>query len=196
MKHLVGILGPSGGGKSSLCKGACELDSDFGIISFADYLKEEATRRGWSGLKDSEGRLFLQRVSEDMKQEFGESVFFDEGVKKALASNKSCILFDDCRFLIEIAGLLRTDNTKFNGYVLLMHEDRAEKRWFDAVLSCDQQAQWANHRSECEHRAVRYALASKYPTFINDKSLGLEHCISTFTRLLQKICKKTEAASD
>ena len=185
IKHLIGILGPSGGGKSTLTKNVMASDPSIGIVSFADHLKEEAKRRGWSGLKDDEGRRFLQVVSENMKKEFGESVFYDVGQAKAMALDKSIVLYDDCRFLIEIANL-KKHHTEFIGSVIVFEEPTAEEVWYRASMSTDSKDAWAQHRSETEWRSVRSQLRREQISFHNDKSLGIALGSSKFHAYLTK----------
>jgi hypothetical protein len=174
-KHIVGLLGPSGGGKSSLVDGI--TSSNVARLSFADYLKEVATRRGWNGLKDESGRKFLQRVSEDMKAEYGEDIFYRIGMEKAQALPQQVVLFDDMRFLIEISNTVAmSDAITGIGHVLVLEEPEAEHKWECAALSTNPACDWAKHRSETDWRSVRHL----FPSFYNNKSLGLDVGIELF----------------
>lgn len=185
-KTIVGLLGPSTGGKSSLINGIC--NHHFGVMSFAAYLKEVATRRGWSGLKDASGRAFLQKVSEDMKAEYGEDVFFRIGLERALHAQQPVIIFDDMRFLIEIIPTITCRDDSFNGHVLVLEEPEAEHKWEVAVLSDDPKDAWAKHRSECEWRSVRHM----FPSFFNNKALGLDLGIDLFHEFITEHIKAQE----
>jgi hypothetical protein len=179
-KQLIGILGPSTGGKSTLCDYVVSSDpSTYVRIAFADYLKEEALHRGWSGRKDSEGRKFLQVLSEQLKQDHGESVFYDVGILKAFAAPQPIILFDDARFLIEITNLF-ADHETWTGSCFVFDEPEAEQRWEDSVMATGKDFEWAKHRSEVEWRSVRDIIARSFPTFTNDKTLGIEICGNRF----------------
>jgi hypothetical protein len=185
-KQLIGILGPSTGGKSTLCDYVVSSDpSTYVRIAFADYLKEEALRRGWSGRKDSEGRKFLQVLSEQLKQDHGESVFYDVGVLKALTAPQPVILFDDTRFQVEIAGLL-SDHDGWVGSCFVLENIDAELKWEDSAFSTKDSDAWAWHRSECEWRAFRDVVTRAFPAFVNDKNLGVEISGNRFYNHIQQ----------
>lgn len=168
IKVIVGLVGPSTGGKSSLVNALVASNPNFyGRASFADYLKEVAAERGWNGEKDSEGRKFLQATSEDLKREHGESVFYDVGIMRALQRPETVVVFDDARFFVEIVPLRDNKSQVFDSIVLGIAEPNAERKWFDAVCANEE---WARHRSECEWRSM----LSMIPVFTNDKSLGLD----------------------
>lgn len=176
MKTLIGILGPATGGKSSLCLGLNKYDKRFGTVSFAEYLKEEATRRGWNGAKDEAGRMFLQATAEALKKEHGESVFYDVGVMKALQSPHDIILFDDTRHFVEILPLHSNGHESFASGVVTLNEEGAEAKWIAAAIDRKGFNDWARHRSETEWRVLRHL----FPTFVNDKSLGLSIGVNRF----------------
>lgn len=183
-KTIIGLLGPSTGGKSSLVQGICDIaPKTYCRVSFADYLKRVATTRGWDGSKTPEGRAFLQKTSEDLKAEFGEDVFFRVGIEIALHCDQPIVIFDDTRFLIEITNMLpgRIDATSeiedcYDGHILVLEEPEAEAKWETAVLSNRPEDAWAKHRSECEWRTIRHM----FPSFFNNKALGLDLGINLF----------------
>lgn len=186
MKTLIGVVGPATGGKSSLCLGLNKYDKRFGTVSFAEYLKEEATQRGWNGVKDEAGRLFLQNTAESLKKEHGESVFFDVGVMKALQSPYDVVLFDDARHFIEILPLQSNKYDTFASGVVTLSEEKAEAKWLTAAMDPNEINDWARHRSETEWRVLRHL----FPTFINDKSLGLEIGVNRFHEFITTAANK------
>lgn len=189
-KTIIGLLGPSTGGKSSLVQGICDMyPTMYCRVSFADYLKRVATTRGWDGSKTPEGRAFLQRVSEDLKAEFGEDVFFRVGIEIALHREQPVVIFDDTRFLIEITNMLagRIDATSeiencYDGHILVLEEHEAEAKWETSVLSNLPEDAWAKHRSELDWRVFRHL----FPAFNNNKSLGLEIGIQLFSEFISQ----------
>ena len=180
-KILIGVLGPSTGGKSSLVDGFCAIHTNAAKVSFAEYLKEEAARRGWNGEKDAVGRKFLQNLSEELKREHGESIFYDIGIMKALQSPAEIVLFDDMRFFVEIVAHMNYKGDVFTSYIVTVYEPQAEARWENAVVDPSPDCDWARHSSECEWRTVRHL----FPSIINDKSLGLEIGVNRFDNFIQ-----------
>lgn len=177
-KHLIGIMGPSTGGKSTLLGGLLS-NPVYGRVSFGDYLREVATERGWDGTKTPSGRAFLQKVSEDLKREFGESVFYDIGVLKALQNPAPVVLFDDMRFFIEISQIIQ-EHESFIGSIIVINEPEAEYRWECSALSRAEEDAWAWHRSEHEWRCLRHL----FPQFDNKKELGVDYGIEKFTEFV------------
>lgn len=187
IKHLIGIMGPSTGGKSTLLGGLLDSNPIFGRVSFGEYLREVATKRGWDGTKTPAGRAFLQKVSEDLKQEFGESVFYDIGVAKALHNPAPVVLFDDMRFFIEISQII-TDHDTFLGSIIVINEPEAEHLWECAALSRAEADAWAWHRSEHEWRCLRHL----FPQFDNKKELGVDYGIEKFTEFVTNHVREHE----
>lgn len=175
-KQIFGVMGPSTGGKSTMTQEMLiRFPEVFTHVSFADYLKEVATRRGWNGQKDPAGRAFLQRVSEDLKAEFGDSVFYDIGIKKACCAKQPFVIIDDLRFTVEISQMYKGRHTSefgdgYTTHCIVLEEQEAEARWEAAYFDPEDTGNWARHASELEWRAVRHM----FPCFTNKKELGVE----------------------
>lgn len=191
-KQIFGVMGPSTGGKSTMVQELLTLyPGIFTHVSFADYLKEVSTRRGWSGKKDPAGRAFLQKVSEDLKAEFGDSVFYDIGIQKACAAAQPFVLIDDLRFTVEISQMYRGRHVLSSGFCytthcLVLEEQEAEARWESAYFDIEDSGNWARHASELEWRAVRHL----FPCFTNKKELGVDINADKFLSFITENARK------
>lgn len=110
---LIGICGFARSGKDAL---ASLLSDDMGRrfrhVSFASSLKSFARRMGWSGLKDKQGRRFLQELGIDLRREFGEDLLVESvrmEVHKSLQSGWGVTISDlrfcnEARFIRSMGG--------------------------------------------------------------------------------------------
>lgn len=182
MRRIVVICGPSGGGKSTHSQGYASL-TGARQLSLAQYLKDEAMKLGWNGVKDIAGRRFLQELQYKLKDQHGEDVFVRKLVDKAdkifRNTKADTVVVDDHRFAVERAGFLAwKSRSKSRIVTFVKFEDQtAEERWEQAFLRCEP---WAMHVSELEWRAFPdSAFDAKY---VNDRTCGLATSIANFNR--------------
>ena len=186
MRRIVVICGASGGGKSTHADGYCKHTGGK-KLSLAQYLKDEALKRGWSGLKDTEGRRFLQNLQYELKEQHGQDVFVRKLLEKAEKifrnTNSDTVVVDDHRFAVERAGFVewqkRGRSRKVN--FVMFSDSLAEIRWENAFFD---NAPWAMHVSELEWRA--FPKSSFDAKHVNDRSIGLATSLSKFNTLVDR----------
>lgn len=164
-KLAVVLMGAIGAGKSTITNATAQLlDAD--VLSFATYLKSTALEAGWSGVKDAEGRRFLQEHADRMKLVHGEDVFFRHGIEAARQSSKDTVIFDDGRAFVELGGATLLADPSITLLVIDFYETNAEDRWYNAAIRSEP---WACHRSETEWRSIR----DRYVRYTNIKDFGI-----------------------
>ena len=182
MKHLIVVAGASTGGKTSHVDAVCNIyfDGKASRESFAAFLKEEAAKRGWSGRKDKQGRLFLQRLQRELKDRYGEDVFARKMLEQAnMSYNKlhnNVVFVDDHRFSVERLTLnanLRPETVKLT-YVKFF-DPIAEALWEKAFNAGED---WAHHVSELEWRA--FPDSAWDVIYHNDRTRGLDYSAEQF----------------
>jgi hypothetical protein len=104
--HIIAMLGHPTAGKDAVGE-ILRDDHGFARLAFADHLREIAYDRGWSGVKDEEGRAFLERVSDAVKRERGEKYFLLYVLHQMESPEyrDRAITITDARFHIEINSL-------------------------------------------------------------------------------------------
>jgi hypothetical protein len=167
-KFVVIFMGAVGAGKSTITTAAAKyINAE--VLSFATYLKQSALEAGWSGVKDEEGRRFLQTHADELKKVHGEDIFFRKGIEAAKASSASTLVFDDGRAFVELGGATLLADLDVTICIIDFYEKNAEDQWFQAAITNHPSCAWAKHRSETEWRSIR----DRYPRFTNDKSRGI-----------------------
>jgi len=105
---VIALSGRMGSGKSFIAKKLYDLIPSSHIYSFAQPLKEEATRLGWDGNKDKKGRRLLQLLGTDICRKcIREDYWTDRAWKHITYSSSEVIIIDDVRFQDEIDMLKR-----------------------------------------------------------------------------------------
>lgn len=188
--HIIALMGPATGGKSSLCKeirnrleNSEEIEGQRILYRpIATFLKCEAAEHfGWDGTKSPKQRAILQSTSEHYKKLYGEDIFIRKCLEYAYEAEADIVLMDDLRHAVEIAflGSSQTRETIVN-----IAEPIAEELWESAFSQCrhpDDEFGWAIHRSELEWRGFRHL----YPQVLNDKSRpdGLNVAVNRIVQL-------------
>lgn len=200
MKHLIVVAGASTGGKTSHVDATCELLGRSSRESFAAFLKDEAIKRGWSGRKDKQGRLFLQRLQRELKDRYGEDIFARKMLEQAALSYKDLrsnfVFVDDHRFSIERLTLNAAVNVeKKLGDTKLTYvkffDPIAEALWEKAFNAGEE---WAHHPSELEWRA--FPDSAWDVIYHNDRTCGLDYSVSQFFDSINRFAEiKTKRGS-
>lgn len=186
--NIVALMGACGSGKSTLAKALPNSSS----LAFADSLKVRAKQApyNWNGVKDSDGRVLLERVSRDEKVEFGNDVFALRTLKKCVnklrCTSAKFVAIDDLRFGIEALTLTRwyrQDPCNRKVAFIHVHEPEADAKYARDFAVGEEYA-WS--APELEWRAF----ANDYATdFFNHRPDGVAKSSDQLLALIKQYCR-------
>lgn len=185
MNKLIVIAGASGGGKTTHSDGyMMQAGLSAQRVSCATFLKTTALQKGWSGLKDIEGRMFLQNLQYDLKAKYGDNIFAKRALLECTNNYKrgvdTCVI-DDHRFVIERMEFQNWSQKKSNKLLFVkFYDQQAEERWLKAFLAGEE---WAKHPSELEWRVLPDSAWDLI--YINNRANGVDLSVETFNKVIQ-----------
>lgn len=169
---IIAFMGADGSGKSEHAK----LVGDLRVVSFASPLKLTAIREGWNQIKDNDGRLFLERVSDREKSTHGKDVFAQRTLKSIwtlfrLHRGIETVSIDDLRFGVEARVLMewQARKPKFRCVVFVQLVDAVADARYAADLKALKPYAWS--APELEWRA--FAPEVTNILHANNREIGL-----------------------
>jgi len=156
-KLVIGFVGGSGSGKTTIADGLVKATRSTMILPFAQPLKDFARLFGWNGIKDTKGRRLLQLLGTECGRECIDPDLWVKKWQEVVKDTAQVIIADDIRFQNEADAV-----AALGGVLIFVHRKTAGV---------------GNHSSELELKSIRC-------DFTLDNSGTIEESVDTALRMI------------